>query len=577
MPANEIESILAIDIGSVNTRAVLFDVVGNAYRMLAAGIAHSTHLAPIKDVREGVAEAIHQIEEITGRNLLDTEHQLIIPSSFAGSGVDRLAITSSAGPDIRVAIMGLLEEFSLATTEKLANSMYTRVVERFSLEDTRKPEDRLNDFIKSEPDLVLFAGGTNQGAARALIRLMEQLRLAIQACQPEKRPVLFYAGNEVLAERFKETLEKYSSVHTASNISPFPGVEDLAPAEDALSKIFNEIRSEKLNGFRELERSSGTPILPSVTAEGRMVRFQSMQVDEVKTVLGLNVGSASSHLLLGNNARLETRVFRGLGVGEAAAETLTRVGLDAVMRWLPMEITSDVVRDYLWQKSLFPSGLPMDVESLAIEQAAARMIISEMKRACRGALFHSGSVFEPILASGAVIAQAPTSQQTALMVLDGIQPGGAATILSDRFGVLSSLGGAAEIEPAMVVHVLESGALVNLATVISPVFRAREGEIVLRVKLQEEDGLESDFEISQGEIVRLPLSSGKTAKIKIKPQKQMESFPGIKRPTSGFQVVGGELGVIIDTRGRPIRLPSDPGLRRDKQTGWYQSLQEVLH
>lgn len=575
-PANEVESVLAVDIGSVNTRAILFDVAGSTYRLLAASSSPSTHLSPIRDAQEGVAAAIHQLEEITGRNLLDTDHHLITPSSFVGSGVDRLALTSSAGADVRIITIGLLEELSLASVEKLANGMYSRIVERFALNDKRKPEDRLNAFIQAEPDLVIMAGGTNRGAGRAVLRMVEQLRLALQACQPEKRPSVIYAGNEMLAERIKETLGKFSSVHIAPNVRPFAATEDTGPAEEILSQVTNVIRSQNLTGFTELEKISGFPIIPTASAEARMVRFQSLQADPNRTVLGINIGSSASHLTASNNGQLDTCVFRGLGVGQAAAETLTRVGLDAILRWLPVELSGSFVRDYLWQKSLFPAGIPMDLETLAIEQAVARAVLSEMKRTCRNFQFHSASEFEPILVSGAVIAQAPTPQQTLLMLLDGIQPGGVATILRDRFGVLSSLGASAVINPALVVQVLESGALTNLGTVVSPVFKAKDGEVVLKIRLIEENSSYQEFEIRQGEIVRLPLAVGKSAKIQLKPQKHMESFPGFNRSSSGFKVIGGELGMVVDTRGRPVRLPSNPALRWERNAKWVQSLQESL-
>jgi len=575
-PANEVESVLTVDIGSVNTRAILFDMAGNMYRMLAAGSSPSTHLAPIRDAQEGVAAAIHQLEEVTGRNLLDADHRLITPSSFVGSGVDRLALTSSAGADVRIIAIGLLEELSLASVEKLAGAMYSRVVERFVLNDKRKPEDRLNAFVQAEPHLVIIAGGTNRGAGRAVLRMVDQLRLALQACQPEKRPFVIYAGNEILAQRVKETLDKFASMSIAPNVRPFAGTEDTGPAEETLSQVANNIRSKNLTGFTELEKISGFPIIPTASAEARMIRYQSLQSDPNRTVLGVNVGSAASHLIASNNGQMDTCVFRGLGVGQAAGETLTRLGLEAVLRWLPMELSGSFVRDYLWQKSLFPGGIPMDSETLAIEQAIARAILGEMKRNNRNFQNHSILEFEPILVSGAVIAQAPTLQQTLLMLLDGIQPGGIATIMSDRFGILSSLGASSVINPALVVQVFESGALTNLGTVVSPVFKAKDGDVILKVRLTEENTLEQEFEIRQGEIVRLPLAVGITAKLQFKPQKHMESFSGFSRLSSEYKIIGGELGVVVDTRGRPVRMPSDPGLRREYNAKWDRSLQESL-
>jgi hypothetical protein len=570
--SGEIESVLAVDIGSVNTRAVLFDLVGITYRMLAAGSAPSTHLAPIRDAQEGVWEAVHQLEEITGRNLLDTNHRLVIPASTAGSGVDHLMLSSSAGADIRIAAIGLLDEFSLANIEKLAGGMYTRIVERFTLNDSRKPEERLNAFIQSNPDLVLMAGGTNRGATRAVLRLTDQLRLGLQACQPEKRPLVLYAGNEVLKERVKETLENLTTVFLAPNIFPFASANDTGPAEETLIQVLNTIRSNQMKGFGDLERISGLPVLPSSSSEARIIRFQSLQQDSTRTVIGVNVGSAASHFITACAGETRTVVHRGLGVGQAAQETLARVGIESILHWLSLDIPQSVVRDYLWQKSLFPAGLPMDAETLDIEQAAARAILSEMKRSYFGINNASLQGFEPLLAGGAVIAQAPSLQQSLLMVLDGLQPSGITTVLCDRFSLLSALGASTAVNPALVVQVLETGVLNNLGTVISPIIRARTGEIVMRIRLQEEDVPERTFEIRKGEIVRLPLGLNKTAKLLIKSLKHMESFPGARN----LKVVGGELGVIIDTRGRPIHHPSDPGVRRENNLKWNKSLQECL-
>ena len=52
MPSSLVDgnSLLAIDVGAANTRAVLFDVIEGEYRFVAAGIAPTTAEAPFKDV-----------------------------------------------------------------------------------------------------------------------------------------------------------------------------------------------------------------------------------------------------------------------------------------------------------------------------------------------------------------------------------------------------------------------------------------------------------------------------------------------------------------------------------------------
>ena len=47
------DSLLAIDVGEINTRAVLFDMVEGRYRFLAIGTARTTAHAPHNHIGEG--------------------------------------------------------------------------------------------------------------------------------------------------------------------------------------------------------------------------------------------------------------------------------------------------------------------------------------------------------------------------------------------------------------------------------------------------------------------------------------------------------------------------------------------
>ncbi len=80
------DSLLAIDIGTVNTRAILFDVVDGVYRFLAMGSSPTTAKAPYHDIREGIHIALTQLQEITGRTIMGVDQQIILPSTTDGSG-----------------------------------------------------------------------------------------------------------------------------------------------------------------------------------------------------------------------------------------------------------------------------------------------------------------------------------------------------------------------------------------------------------------------------------------------------------------------------------------------------------
>ena len=167
MPSSLVDgnSLLAIDIGASNTRAVLFDVIEGEYRFVAAGIAPTTAEAPFKDVAEGARDAITNLQKILGRNLLDASRGLITPSQSNGTGVDALVVTLSAGPTIKTVIVGLLKDVSVESARRLTESTYTRIVDTIGLNDLRKPDQQIDSLLRLRPDLVVITGGTDGGAS----------------------------------------------------------------------------------------------------------------------------------------------------------------------------------------------------------------------------------------------------------------------------------------------------------------------------------------------------------------------------------------------------------------------------
>src|SRR5512136_1917825 len=106
------DSLLAVDVGAVTTRAALFDVVEGHYRFIGAGHAPTTAAAPYRNISEGVRLAIENLQNVTGRKFLGADLHLIVPSQ-EGTGVDTFAATLSAGPAIKTAVVGLLDDVSL--------------------------------------------------------------------------------------------------------------------------------------------------------------------------------------------------------------------------------------------------------------------------------------------------------------------------------------------------------------------------------------------------------------------------------------------------------------------------------
>lgn len=76
------------------------------------------------------------------------------------------------------------------------------------------------------------------------------------------------------------------------------------------------------------------------------------------------------------------------------------------------------------------------------------------------------------------------------------------------------------------------------------------------------------MEIKQGTLDVLPLAAGRSARLNLIPLHRAEVGMGGPGRGGSLKVTGGALGVVIDARGRPLRLPSDPGRRGELYKRW---------
>jgi hypothetical protein len=564
----EAESVLAIDIGTVHTRALLFDVVEERYRMIAAVQVPSTIYAPFFDISEGVYQAVARLEEITGRVLMEEAH-LILPAQDSGAGVDRFVLTFSAGQPLRAITMGLLEDVSLASARNLLESTYCQIVEQISLNDHRKPEVQIDAILRARPDLVLVAGGVDQGATRSIAKIIDLLSFALQLMPSESRPEVVYAGNSAIAKQVADRLEPHVKARVVPNIRPAMEQENLQPALETISDLVYLQRSHQLGGLQSYSAICSNTPQPGIQAFARMVQFLGKITTSQHGVLGIDLGSATTAMVSAGQSGMTIKALP-FGSGYGLVKALEKTPLEAITRWLPMHIPDEFVRDYLWHRTLYPSTLPTNLETQAIEQAMARQILALAVTHLHSDQSISG--YEPIIASGFALTQATSPAQSMLMLLDGLQPVGVTTFLIDPFGLLTALGAIAPINPMLVVQVLESNALLNLGTVIAPISQARYGTPILKARIEIEGGESTTVEVRQGNLLTLPIPNGQRARLHLQPLRPFQLDPSGRDHTRSFKITGGLLGAIIDARGRPIVLPNDAARRRDLLKRWTAAL-----
>ncbi|NIV37647.1 MAG: methylaspartate mutase, partial [Anaerolineae bacterium] len=80
----------------------------------------------------------------------------------------------------------------------------------------------------------------------------------------------------------------------------------------------------------------------------------------------------------------------------------------------------------------------------------------------------------------------------------------------------------AMVNPLAAAQVTERDALHNLGTVVAPVGSAREGEIALKFKIAYEDGRSLEVEVPYGSLEVIPLATGQTADLELRPTRRFD-------------------------------------------------------
>lgn len=568
-------SLLAIDVGSVNTRAMLIDVVDGNYRLVAASASPSTVEPPLGDAREGIRSAMDDLKRITGRHLVDSTEQLIIPETTEGDGVSGFVATSSAGPKINTLLIGLTQDVSIESARRLAASTYLNISAQVNLQETGDPEEQIEAILTARPDLILIAGGTDGGAKQGLLRAADTIRLALDLIPSERRPSIVYAGNNEVASELADRFGDRFMLTMAPNIRPRLNQENVGAARYHLSGVISDLRCAYDLGFDELWRWSEGRLSPTSEAFGRVVRYLSKVYDPAMGVLGIDLGASQVTVAAAFDGDLRLRVRTDLGLGENAHRALQYAHIGDVMRWLPVEVSADEVRSLIYNKSLNPTTVPTDPVDLHIEFALARVILRQAVEEARptwprDAESPGGGLprLEPILASGSLLGAAPRPAFAALALLDGVQPTGVTTLVVDPHHLAASIGAASASMPMLAVQVLGSESFISLGTVVSAMGKGTPGEKALSAVLERDGEEDLHKDVLFGEIEVLPLAHGEQGRLVLKPEREIDVGLGGPGQEGALRVAGGAVGLIIDARGRPLEMPSDPQKRRELNARW---------
>lgn len=576
------ESLLAIDVGTVNTRVSLFDVVDARYRYLGSGVAPTTIYAPYNDIREGINQAIENLQTITGRVLLGDDAQIIISEQMDGSGVDLVAATVSAIAPLQVIVAGLLEDVSVESAVRLAHSIPSVIQKKFGLNDHLSAEERLNSIVQLRPDLILVAGGTEQGAESYVLKMLETIGLANFLLPDDQRPHILFIGNSKLHEKIRQIPIIGQAVHFAPNIRPALDSEQMQPARVALADAFRNIQQNQLPGFSTLIEWTKGATIPASFGWERVVRLLSKVYDSHKGVLGVDLGVSGICLAAGFGGETQVAVFPEFGLDSRNPSQPDSTFINEIQKWLMFDISAAEIHNLIQTRKIYPASLPLTESELDFEYAYSTVALQNSVQQflqCLRSITHTGEidclpVVEPIIASGSVLTNSSHLARDTMTLLNGLQPTYITTLILDQHHLIKVLGAAAAINPVLAIQAMDYGTLLNLASVIAPVGQAKAGTVILKAKINYEDGREQKLDIHYGQFVCLPLPMGQSMQMQLQPLHKFDIGMGGEGVGGKVRLNGSALGVIIDARGRPLRLPQDPEKRREIHKRWLFALEK---
>ncbi len=583
--SDDIKIIVATDCGSTTTKAILIEYTNGEYRLTTRGEAPTTVEAPFEDVTMGVLNAVAELEELSGRKLLDGNGKFISPAN-GKDGTDVFISTSSAGGGLQMMVAGVVRSMTAESAERAALGAGAIVMDVIASNDKRLPHQQIERIRQLRPDMILLSGGIDGGTTTHVVEIAE----LIAAADPRPRlgssyklPVI-YAGNKDAAENVKETLGDKVDLKIVDNLRPVLERENLLPAREEIHELFMEHVMAQAPGYKKLMDWSDAPIMPTPGAVGLIIQTIAEQYGI--EALGVDIGGATTDVFSvfrpdGKEAVFNRTVSANLGMSYSISNVFAEATLPKVMRWVPFKMDERDLRNRVKNKMIRPTTIPQSMEELIFEQAIAkealrlahiqhksfatvlkgvqqqRTIADAFEQSSSGSSIVNMMTLDMLIGSGGVLSHAPRRQQSALMMIDAFSPEGITRLAVDSIFMMPQLGVLTEVQPKAATEVFEKDCLIHLGTCIAPVGVAKKGGPSMKYTIELPSGTVTGtlnhLEMKKFELGVQENGLPETAKATFEPEKNFDVGAGKGIPVTK-EIHGGVVGIILDGRGRPFDL-----------------------
>jgi len=590
---SDIKVIVATDCGSTTTKAILIEFTNGEYRLISRGEAPTTVEAPFEDVTMGVLNAVSELEELTGRKLLDEKGRFISPAN-GKDGTDVFVSTSSAGGGLQMMVAGVVRSMTAESAERAALGAGAIVMDVIASNDKRLPHQQIERIRHLRPDMILLSGGIDGGTTTHVIEIAE----LIAAADPKPRlgssyklPVI-YAGNKNAADAVRNTLKDKVDLKIVDNLRPVLERENLGPAREEIHELFMEHVMAQAPGYKKLMSWTDAPIMPTPGAVGLIIQTIA---DQYKIeALGVDIGGATTDVFSvfrpgGGKPVFNRTVSANLGMSYSISNVFAEATVPMVMRWVPFEMEERDLRNRVKNKMIRPTTIPQSLEELIFEQAIAkealrlaliqhknfattlkgvqqqRTIADAFEQTSSGETIVNMMSLDMLIGSGGVLSHAPRRQQAAFMMIDSFLPEGITRLAVDSIFMMPQLGVLTEVQPKAATEVFDKDCLIHLGTCICPAGEAKKPGSVMKYRIElPEKTVEGT--LNHLEMKRFKFDLGddglpQKAKAVFEPERHYDVGAG-KGNKVEKEINGGVVGIILDGRGRPFDLSKLPEKER---------------
>ncbi len=557
-------SYVLVDVGAQFTKSMLIEQVDGQYSVSSMGAAPTSVETPGKDVTDGIIESLKIIEKQT---------QVSLFKDGQTASEYRFLFSSNASGGLHMVVTGLIGVISSESAQRAALGAGALLIDQFSKDDGRPVHRKVASMRSMKPDILLMAGGTDGGAVDQVLEMTGIVKEADVKPRfgPDYPLPVIFAGNVELQTRVMALLSNGYSTKLVENVRPDISKENLGPARESIYDAYMEHVLVHSPGFDKVSNWSSERILPSQAATGKML-YSYAQSEDVN-LIAVDVGGDTTDVYSVFDGVFNRSLNADIGLTYGLSNILKTSGVESVLKWLgnPDErAVRNIIANMMVKTPEYLDPQQVEIQAVLAREAIRLGLTKHREVASRlkGTLIDRtlSDMFEQALDSTRIdpmktnliigkgnVFSHQTVEDSALILVDSIQPEGFTELSLDSNGYSPHFGNLLKHDEVEALNLFKSSCLNRIGTCVTPVGSGKLGSDALTITL--ETGLREEITVPYGEVNILPIR-GKEIEASFTPIR-LDIGNG-KGKTVSKRLHGGSLGLIIDTRGRPVERQRKP-------------------